>query len=128
MTVSVHRAPNGDSLKTPARAHKGGTHTWDHYDAHRQRVLAPGQPVGILMRDLICVGINDATLVPVWEAKNPCLFSSARETTRKGTHYIFRRPPSATLSPSTTAQSSSRTRLATNFLWTSAQSHALHAT
>ncbi|CAK0768877.1 hypothetical protein CVIRNUC_003609 [Coccomyxa viridis] len=93
MPVSVHRTPNGDSLKAPARAHKGGAHTWDHYDAYRQRVLAPGQPIGILMRNLICVDIDDASLVPVWEAKYPCLLSSARETTRKGTHYIFRRSP-----------------------------------
>ncbi|CAL8463911.1 g3446 [Coccomyxa elongata] len=93
MPVSIHRTPSGDSLKAPARAHKGGTHTWAHYDAYRLRVLAPGQPIGILMRDLICVDIDDASLVPVWEAKYPCLLSSARETTRKGTHYIFRRSP-----------------------------------
>ena len=69
MHVSVHRTPNGADLKAPARVHKGGTHTWGHYDTYMQRVLAPGQPIGILMRDLICVDIDDASLVPVWEAK-----------------------------------------------------------
>lgn len=43
MPVSVHCTPTGDP-KGPARAHK---------DAYRQRALAPGQLIGILMRDLI---------------------------------------------------------------------------
>lgn len=83
--------PLRKQAKSPVFAHKDGRWTWDRCEDYLDGSLQEDQPVGILMRSLIAIDIDDRELIPQWEDRFPQLQQCPKETTRNGAHYIMAR-------------------------------------
>ena len=78
--------------KNPVFKHADSDWSWERFDRYAKYCLREGQPLGILMKDLICIDIQDKAVLQAWEAQFPtCLQSCPKESTKKGAHYIFKR-------------------------------------
>ena len=78
--------------KNPKFCHKGGVWTWDSYHQHQ---VPAGARVGILMKDLICLDVDNKELRGVLGAEHPHWFEGQpnEEVTEKGHHVIWARSP-----------------------------------
>ena len=78
-------------MKSPAFSHKDGRWTWERFADYADGSLEVNQPIGILMRSLIAIDIDDRSLIQEWEAAYPELQQCPKENTRKGAHYLMAR-------------------------------------
>lgn len=78
--------------KCPVFPHKDGRWCWERAEDFIETSLEEGQPIGILMRDLIAIDLDDRQLISKWEERFPELQKCPKENTRNGAHYLFARP------------------------------------
>jgi hypothetical protein len=85
--------------KQPLYPHKGGTWSWAEFDAFFASAAASDgdeqkeETYGILLREICAIDFDDDALAEAFEAEFPCMAEAPMETTRKGRHYLFLRPP-----------------------------------
>ena len=79
--------------KAPVFPHKDGQWNWDRACEYIDENLEDGQPIGILMRSLIGIDIDDHQMTYEWEDRFPELQRCPKETTKHGAHYILARSP-----------------------------------
>lgn len=80
--------------KQPTIAHKNNSYNWknfNHPDITKRPTFIDKGNVGIILKDLIVLDIDDKTLSTNWETMFPVLKTVVSETTRKGKHYYFKR-------------------------------------
>ena len=83
--------PLRHQLKSPVFGHKDGRWSWERFSDYAEDSLSQDQPIGILMRSLIAIDIDDRSLIPAWEERFPELQQCPKETTRNGAHYLMAR-------------------------------------
>ena len=81
--------------KQPAHSHKGDKWSWDQFDAALSKCAGRTPEVGLLLRDLCAVDVDDEATALQLEQMYPELARAPMETTRAGRHYLFLRPPYA---------------------------------
>lgn len=88
--------PTVPGTKRPRFAHSHDRWTWDKFDSS-MATAGPGETsdVGVLLRDLCVVDVDDEDTARRLEARFPALFEAPLEKTSRGAHYWFERSPLA---------------------------------
>jgi hypothetical protein len=78
--------------KSPITAHKDGSYDWSKiYNEDDHIVFTKDGYVGIILKDLMVIDIDDKSLVTNWENMFPILKTVVSAETKKGKHYYFKR-------------------------------------
>ena len=77
--------------KQPLFKHAGGVWTWERCQDFVEKNPAHSDWC-VLLRTLCAVDFDDHRLAQEWEARYPELLCAPMQLTKKGRHYLFRRP------------------------------------
>jgi phage/plasmid-associated DNA primase len=78
----------------PLFRHADGKYTWEFIEEPKNEVFFREKTnIGILLKDLIVIDIDDKDYIPIFERKFNILTEVVSEVTNKGKHYYFKRTP-----------------------------------
>jgi phage/plasmid-associated DNA primase len=72
--------------------HKNNSFTWETYK-EKKITFEKDDMVGVLLKDLIVIDIDEQYVIKEWEEDFPILKETVSEDTKKGRHYFFKRTP-----------------------------------
>jgi hypothetical protein len=83
-----------NKVVAPLFKHADGRYTWEFIQEPKNEVFFQEKTnIGILLKDIIVIDIDDKDYIPIFERKFNILTEVVSEVTNKGKHYYFKRTP-----------------------------------